>query len=114
MTARLIAALTVLFFSAPAMADASIIITNQSSFDIHSLYLSPSSNPAWGPDQFAETVLSTGSTFTLTGITCDTYDVKLVDEDGDECTLNGIALCEDTEAWPLDDAALIGCQMFSE
>lgn len=114
MKARTATALFVFLMSSPAMADATIAVVNQSSYDIHNLFLSASSNPSWAADQLGDSILSTGSTFTLTGIPCDTYDVKLIDADGDECILRGIGLCEDTEAWPIDDSALLGCQAMSQ
>jgi len=111
MTLRLSAALLALSLSPVAAAGTTVVVSNQSSYDVHNLYLSSSSDPSWGADQLGEIVLSTGSTFALAGIECDTYDVKIVDEDSDNCEIKGVPLCTDTETWVIDDSALIGCQM---
>ena len=40
-------------------------------------------------------VLAKGDSITLTHIECDTYDIKVVDEDGDECVIEEVDLCRD-------------------
>ena len=87
---------------------ASIAVQNASSFDIYRLFMSSSSDPNWGPDLLGTEILSSGSTFTLT-MPCDTYDIKIVDEDEDECTVMGVALCSD-HAWVLTDQELLSCE----
>src|SRR5262245_30252697 len=62
-----------------------VSIRNTSSFAIHRLHMSAVNDPNWGPDQLGADVLASGETFTLTGVPCDSYDVRLVDQDGDEC-----------------------------
>jgi hypothetical protein len=54
---------------------------NSSSFTISELYVSPSSSGSWGPDQLTSTI-APGGTFTLTGITPGTYDLRAVASDG--------------------------------
>ena len=113
MTLRTATALFALAVALPALAGANVVVSNQSSFDIHNLYMSSSSDPEWGPDQLGELILGTGTTFTLTDIECDTYDIKIVDEDGDSCVIKAVPMCEDTSVWSIDDASLIGCQLTS-
>jgi hypothetical protein len=100
-----------LSLSTPAHAGGTVVVSNQSSYEIHNLFLSSSSSPSWEDDKLGQTVLTRGGTFALGGIGCDTYDVKLVDEDGDVCEVKGVPLCEGTETWVIDDSTLIGCQM---
>jgi len=111
MILRLSTALLALSMSSVAVAGTTVVVSNQSSYDVHNLYLSSSSSPSWEADRLGDIVLSTGSTFALAGIECDTYDVKIVDEDGDNCEIKGVPLCTESETWVIDDAALIGCQM---
>jgi hypothetical protein len=40
-----------------------------------------------------------GGTFTLKSTPCDSYDVDIVDEDGDECTIEAVDMCGDNSLW---------------
>lgn len=91
--------------------DSVVDIVNQSSWEIHQLYLSSTSDEEWGPDQLGEHVIGTGDTFQLHGIPCDDYDVRLVDEDGDACVVGGVTLCADADAWEITDEDLLACQV---
>src|SRR5687767_10782709 len=68
-----------------AAADSFVELTNESAWAIHELYVSTVSDEEWGPDQLREQTIETGGTFRLSGIPCDDYDVRIVDEDGDAC-----------------------------
>jgi hypothetical protein len=90
--------------------DSVVAIRNTSSWDIHQLYLSSTDSDDWGPDQLGDDVIGHRETFRLSGIPCDDYDVKLVDEDGDECVVGGVTLCADADAWVINDDDLLDCQ----
>lgn len=95
--------------------DARVTIVNQSLWAIHELYLSSTDESSWGPDQLGPTtVIGTGERHTINRIPCDTYDVKLVDEDGDECVLGGVALCADSDTWVVTDEDLLACQVATD
>ncbi len=68
-------------------------IRNNSSYDIHRLYMSSSENEGWGADLLGTGIMRAGETFRLTNITAGEYDLKVVDEDGDECQLFNIMVC---------------------
>lgn len=98
---------------APAAAQqASVKVTNQSKWEIHHMYVSPSADEAWGPDQLGEEVLAKGDSMTVTGISCDSYDVLVVDEDGDECTIEQVDFCRDNSFWRITNADLLACEGF--
>jgi hypothetical protein len=86
-----------------------LVIQNQSTWDIHRIYLSSTDDKAWGPDQLEDDILHSGQSPTLHGIECDYYDIKLVDEDGDTCELRNVKLCGD-KVWTIDDEELLGCE----
>ena len=110
MVLRLSLALTAAL-SAPAYAGGgTVVVTNQSSFDIDELYLSPSASPSWEDDKLGDLTLTRGNTFALTGLACDVYDARVIDEDGDTCEIKAVRLCGETQTWVIDDDALIGCQ----
>ena len=91
-------------------AKSSIKITNHSKWAIHHLYLSPADEKQWGSDQLGENVLNKGDSFKLTNIDCDKYDIKIVDEDGDECVVENVSLCGDAATWTITDKALLACE----
>lgn len=99
--------------SLPAFAKgkkATIKVINQSKWEIHHLYLSTSDDDHWGPDQLGEDVLTKGDSITLTDIDCDDYDIKVVDEDGDECVIEQVNLCGDSTYWKITDKELLSCE----
>lgn len=108
------AILALILCAVPGIAEAqtSATLANASSWDIYELYLSPSHQSRWGPDQLGEYVLESGMSYTLSGMRCGDYDVKLVDEDGDECVVYEQYLCGDMGEWVLTDEELLECEGF--
>jgi hypothetical protein len=95
--------------------DARVTVVNQSLWAIHELYLSSTDEDSWGPDQLGPTtIIGTGERYTINRIPCDTYDVKLVDEDGDECVVGGVALCAGNDTWVITNEDLLACQLATE
>ena len=84
-------------------------VTNSSRYDIYHMYVSSAENERWGPDQLADDVLTKGMSYTITDIVPGEYDIKFVDEDGDECTLSDIAIVKNT-SWSLTTAWLTKCE----
>ncbi|MEA2238240.1 MAG: hypothetical protein QOC81_2964 [Thermoanaerobaculia bacterium] len=106
--------LAVLLFPLAATAQrrhgARVKVINQSKWEIHHLYLSPKDSNDWGPDQLGEDVLATGHSITLTNIRCNHYDIRVVDEDGDECVIEDVSLCRDESFWKITNKALLDCE----
>ena len=92
----------------------SVTIENLSDWEIHEFYLSSVEDEEWGPDQLGQHIIHPGGSFKLTDIPCDTYDVLLVDEDGDECVVTEVDLCGQKEKWAITNEILLGCQAASE
>jgi hypothetical protein len=93
---------------------ASIRINNKSKWDIHHLYLSPTSSNKWGPDQLGDDVLESGGSFTLTDIPCGEFDIKVVDNDGDACVIDDIPMCQDHSVWDITNQELLTCEGFGD
>lgn len=111
MTNKIVAALLLCALAAPAFArKATVKVINQSKWEIHHLFLSSSADDEWGPDQLGEEVLAKGDQLTLTSIPCDEYDIKVVDEDGDECIIEQVDLCRDDSYWKITDKDLLECE----
>lgn len=96
--------------AAAARSDSDLEFVNRSSWDIYEIYLSPVEDDEWGPDQLADDVLESGESFLVYDIPCGDYDILLVDEDGDECTLDAVDLCGDSAEWVIDDEELLSCE----
>jgi hypothetical protein len=99
----------------PAVAQAAnVTIKNKSDWSITHFFLSPTETEEWGPDQLGEDVIiESGGTFTLTGVPCDAYDVRLIDEDGDECVVAEVDICADN-GWVISNDDLLACEAESE
>ena len=89
---------------------ASVKVVNQSDWSLDKLFLSPVHEAKWGPDQFGDEVVEKGESFTLTNVPCDTWDVKLVDEDGDVCIVEAVDICASNETWTITSKDLLKCQ----
>lgn len=96
-----------------ARSDSDVTFTNRSSWDIYELYISPVGEREWGEDQLEDGVLESGDSFLLYAIPCGDYDILLVDEDGDECVLEEVGLCGDSEEWVIRNKDLLACQFGS-
>lgn len=97
-----------------AMEQESVTVTveNQSDFAIYHFFLSPTEQEEWGIDQLRQHVIAPGESFNLNGIPCNDYDAKLVDEDGDECVLPQVEVC-DVEVWEVTNDDLLECEGWS-
>jgi hypothetical protein len=91
-------------------SDSEVEFINRSSWDIYELYISASDEDEWGPDQLEDGILESGGSFLLHSIPCDDYDVLLIDEDGDECVLEEVDLCGDSEQWVITNKDLLACE----
>jgi len=108
---KLTAAIIVCALAVPAFAGkATVKVINQSKWEIHHLYLSSSSEEEWGPDQLEDEILTKGDSVTITDIPCDEYDIKVVDEDGDECIIEAVDMCRDASYWKITDKDLLECE----
>lgn len=115
--AAILLAMTALALPLPSRAAAQraeFMINNKSEWSIHHLYLSPEDKETWGPDQLGDQVIDSGESFTLKNIPCGKYDIKVVDEDGDACVIEGIAMCKDHTHWDLTNKELAKCQGWGE
>ncbi len=90
-----------------------LVIENESRYDIYYLYMSRTLENDWGRDRLGNEVLGAGEMFSLENIPAGEYDVKFADEDEDECVLNVIAIVNDTE-WSLTTDFLLACEGYRE
>lgn len=104
------AAIVLAVTTAPVFAF-DFIVSNKSKYDIHELYVSKSKSSQWGPDQLRKDTIEAGTKFTLRNVTGGTYDLKVVDEDGTECTIEDAEFDESKE-WTITSRMLERCDKF--
>lgn len=106
-------ALTLALAALPATAakkKADVQVVNDSDWAIHHMFLSPVDDDQWGPDQLGEYTIEPGEAFTLENVPCDLYDVKLIDEDDDECVITEVEICKADQSWVVTSEDLASCQ----
>jgi hypothetical protein len=108
----IIAALSLAVASASGTAFAKPVdvdFINKSKWTIEQIFLSATRENKWGPDQLEDKVLHTGDSFKLKGVPVGKYDVKLVDEDEDECVVADLRVA-DQGSITITDQNLLKCQ----
>lgn len=114
--AALVLALTAVVAVAapPAWWKGSLTISNFSGYAIHHLYVTPAHKVSWGKDWLGTDVLFPKEEVTLTGLNCDEYDLKLVDDEGDICVVEDIDLCQEDAHWEISNRDLAACSGFAK
>ena len=73
-------------------------ITNQTTFDVNYIYLSPVEETTWGSDILGENdVLKPGASVDVE-ITCGKWDAQLVAVDGSKCEVENVDICS-ADTW---------------
>lgn len=93
----------------PIDLSSTLMIENNSDFAFVEINLSPVDNVSWGADLLGSDILFPGEVVEIGGIECDDYDIRVVDEDSDECIVEDIDLCLTEDSWIIDNAVLFGC-----
>ena len=87
--------------------DSLLTIENESSFVIEEVHVAPVDSRSWGPNLVPE-ALFPGEAVDI-AVSCDVYDVLVVDETGLDCVLSGIDLCFSSGTWVITDNTLDDC-----
>ena len=90
-------------------AAAQVEFINQSDWDIYEVYFSPASQNGWGEDYLGSEVLEKGDSLTLSDVADGRWDVKVIDEDGDECIVGNVPI-SGNDRWVITSEDLLGCQ----
>jgi hypothetical protein len=89
---------------------ASIKIVNNSNRVIRNVYLSHVDVEDWGGDQLSEgATISPEQSFTVTNITCDQSQIKVIGEDRDGCFLSAVVSCGDDATWTITNDTPADC-----
>jgi hypothetical protein len=90
--------------------DSTLEIHNESSYAFAEIYLSPEDSGTWGADLLGSDILAPGEVLELSNVDCDVYDIRIVDDEGDDCVVSSVDLCLDNAVWRVDDGELAACQ----
>lgn len=90
--------------------DSTLEIHNESSYAFAEIYLSPEDSGTWGADLLGSDILAPGEVLELSNVDCDVYDIRIVDDEGDDCVVSSVDLCLDNAVWRVDDSELAACQ----
>jgi hypothetical protein len=93
------------------IADASLLIENDSSFVLVDLRVAEINDPSWGPNLIGPDALFPGEAIEVF-VDCGFYDVLIEDELGAVCELSSVDLCWEDVAWVITDAQLAACDAF--
>ena len=88
----------------------SIMVVNNSSREIRHLYLSPSNQDNWGPDQLNGSMIgSGGGSYTLSNVACSQTNIKVIAEDQNGCFVYQIVSCGQNATWTITNDATPDC-----
>jgi hypothetical protein len=87
----------------------SIAVTNSSTLEIRHLYLSPTTDENWGPDQLDGSTISPNGSFTINGVSCGQGSIKVIAEDQNGCFFYKTVDCSSDSSWTIDNNATPDC-----
>ena len=102
-------AVSPLLLSAQPSTSTSVNIVNNSNRTIRNVYLSHVGVDDWGGNQLGGTSISPGQSFTLSNITCDQQQIKVIGEDQDGCFLSTVVACGDSSTWTITNTTAADC-----
>jgi hypothetical protein len=91
------------FSSARSHSASSINIVNNSNREIIHVYLSHVDLDDWGGNQLGETTIAPGRSFTVSNVTCDQPQTKVIGEDRDGCFSSAAVACGDNATWTISN-----------
>jgi hypothetical protein len=90
-------------------ASTSVNIVNNSSWEIHHVYLQASDQEAWSTDQLNGSIIAPGGSYSLSNAACDGPTTKVITEDKDGCFLSSAVSCSGSTTWTITNAATPDC-----
>jgi hypothetical protein len=90
-------------------ASSNITITNNSSLEIRHLYLSHSDQDDWSGDQLNHSSILPGSSTTLSNISWDQPNIKVIAEDQNGCFFYQTLAIDANSSWTISNNATPDC-----
>jgi hypothetical protein len=76
----------------PTGGSAALVVRNQCTVPITEIHVAAVGSTAFGPNLISATALAPGASLTV-NVSCDQYDVLLIDQAGEQLTLHNVNLC---------------------
>ena len=99
---------TVFGSNIPTNNSINVTITNSSQKDIRHVYVAVGNPDNWGPDLLNSAITSGGS-FTVSGIACDGSTVRVIAEDQNGCFYYDSVSCDGNGTWTISDNSTADC-----
>ena len=96
-------------FSRTMTPATSVTIANNSGMEIRHVYLSPTDNDNWGPDQLNGDVIANGHSFALSNVACDAASIKVIAEDQNGCFFYQTVTCGENSTWMITTNSTPDC-----
>jgi hypothetical protein len=97
------------FSSSARSRSASISIANNSGRSIIHVYLSHTDSDDWGPNQLGDATIASGDSYTISNVSWDASQIKVVAEDGNGCFVYGVVAGSDDSTWTIAADAQADC-----
>lgn len=88
-------------------SDGTITVQNDSAYVLTGLYVASVSQSGWGPNLLPDVLFSSEQITVL--VSCDTFDVLVVDDLQRDCVLGSLDLCFSDQLWVIDNFTLRNC-----
>jgi len=95
--------------SSARTASTSVNIVNNSGKEIRNVYLSHVNLDDWGGNQLGNATIQSGQSFTLSNVTCDQQQVKVIAENQDGCFYYTVVACGDSATWTITNTTAADC-----
>lgn len=100
---------TNLLAGARTAATINVTINNNSQRNIRHVYLAAADPNNWGADQLNGSSISAGSSYTLSGVSCDGASIRVIAEDQDGCFFYRTVSCGENATWTITSDAPRDC-----
>ena len=87
----------------------SVRIVNNSNREISNVYFSHVDADDWGSDQLGENNIAAGQSYTISNITWDQQQLKVIGEDQDGCFLSTVVASGSDSTWTITNDTAADC-----
>lgn len=95
--------------SSARVRSASISIANNSGRSVIHIYLSHTDQDDWGPNQIGDSSIASGDSYTISDVSWDASQIKVVAEDGNGCFFYGVVSGSGSSTWTISADAQADC-----
>lgn len=90
-------------------ATLNVTVVNNTSGDIRHLFLSPPDSNLWSSDQLNDSAITPGHSSTVSNVTCDQANIRLIAEDQDGCFIYQVVSCSSDTSWTVTNEMARDC-----